>query len=89
MSDATAITIDLNLEGEAMTVITKATRLNVDLRSAPAHITWNADRSGLLLRLSNGEVDLALDLGRDALAQVRQAPSWAEEDRSPELRQAG
>ena len=29
-----------------MTVKTKATRLNVDLRSTAAHITWNADRSG-------------------------------------------
>jgi len=72
-----------------MNANTKVTRLNMDLRNAPAHITWNADRTGLLLRLSNGKVDLALDLGRDALAQVRQALAWAGEDRSPVLHQAG
>ena len=37
----------------------------------------NADRTGLLLRLSNGQVDLTLDLGSDAAAQLRQALSWA------------
>ena len=71
-----------------MNAKTKATRLNVDLRNT-AHITWNADRSGMILRVSNGEVDVALDLGRDALAQVRQALAWAGEDRAPVLQQAG
>jgi hypothetical protein len=60
-----------------MNAKTNAASLTVALRGRQAGVTWNADRTGLVLRLSNGEVNLALHLGPDVATQLRQALSWA------------
>ena len=60
-------------------VAATTSRLNVelDLRNEHTFVTWNADRSGILVRLSSAQGDVALDLGPDAIAQLKQALTWA------------
>ena len=61
-------------------------RIAVDLKNNPTHVTWNADRSGILVRVSSKGVDLTLELGPDVVAQLKQALSWAGQESAPRLR---
>jgi hypothetical protein len=69
---------------------TDRVRLDLDLRNEAVFVTFNADRSGVLVRISSPKADLTLDLGPEAVAQLKQALAWAGDSRptTPRVRAA-
>lgn len=51
-------------------------KLKINMREKPAKITWIPSVDCITIKLDNSEVDLALDLGPDAIRQLKQALAW-------------
>ncbi len=60
-------------------------RAHLDLRENAGSITWSADQNGIVLRLSGKGGNVLLELGPDAVAQLKQALSWSGDVRRPRL----
>lgn len=52
---------------------TEKIRLDVNMKDNPAQVTWENWSDVLTLKLMNTDVEINLDLGPDAIRQIKQA----------------